>query len=200
MVGIRSGIVMVAVVCGVGCDGDLEPLDSDRNSQLTGSVSSRALPVVDSLTETISEDARFSVKFLLESSGFVNVQVENLSSTVAEVVALDERNYNRYVAGSSYEKITALSFTPLAASFSSEWKLLDSGVYYAVVDNTDRGSVKPPWNGVNDRVKFTMSVLVSPSFSDAPVNLQNDAASGSGATYARLLETSIVTTPDADGF
>ena len=127
------------------------------------------------------------------------MQVENLSSTVAEVIALDERNYNRYVAGSSYEKIAALSFTPLAASFSSEWKLLDSGVYYAVVDNTDRGSVKPPWNGVNDRVKFTMSVLVSPSFSDAPVNLQNDAVSNGSATYARLLETSIVTTPDADG-
>ena len=66
----------------------------------------------------------------------------------------------------------------------------DSGVYYAVVDDTDRGSVKPPWSGVNDRVKFKMSALVFPSFSDAPVNLQNDAALNGSAAYSRLLETS----------
>lgn len=194
----KMGSLVATLLFVAGCDGDLDPLDTDRNSQLTGTVSSRSLPVVDSLTETISEDSRYTAKYLLSSSNFVNVQIENISSTVAEIMTMDERNYNRYVAGSSYETISELSFSPLSASFSSEWTLLDSGVYYTVVDNTDRGSVRPPWNGVNDRVKFTMSVLVSPSLSDAPV--QNDYVENGSVGYARLLETSIVTTVDPEGY
>jgi len=196
----KCGTAVVCVFCLVACEGDSTPNESDRNSQLTGSVSSRSLAVVDSLRETISEDSRYTAKYLLDDSNYINIQIENQSSTVAEILTLDEPNYNRYVAGSSYQKIENLSFTPLAASYTSQWTLLEAGVYYTVVDNTDRGSVKPPWNGVNDRVTFTMSVLVSPAFNDAPVLVHDDAVMDSGIGYAQLLETSIVHTVQDEGF
>jgi len=177
----------------------LTPNENDRFSQITG-IKSEQSQIVSSTTETISEDARYVATFTIRETAYVNVQVENNSNTTAETLTLDEENYNKYLTGQAHETIEELSFTPLASSFSSEWTLLSPGRYNTVVDNTDRGPVDPPWNGVNDRVTFDLSILASPQYDNSSSVLFNDFADGSENGIAELIQTSTIQVIENEGF
>ena len=180
----------------------LTPDENDRFSQLTGLRSDQAIVIVDSEEETISEDARYTANFFISKQAYINVQIDHRSGPTGEIFTLDQNNNNKYQAGSNFDRIENLSFSPLSSDFSSEWTLLPPGSYNVVVDNTDRGSVQPPFNFVNDRLSFTLSVLATPEYADEQTLVFNDAPQNSVDTkpIAQLREITITRVIEEEGF
>ena len=180
----------------------LTPDENDRFSQLTGLRSDQAIVIVDSEEETISEDARYTANFFISKQAYINVQIDHRSGPTGEIFTLDQNNNNKYQAGSNFDRIENLSFSPLSSDFSSEWTLLSPGSYNVVVDNTDRGSVRPPFNFVNDRLSFTLSVLATPEYADEQTLVFNDAPQNSVDTkpIAQLREITITRVIEEEGF
>jgi len=207
-------ILPIAIIsaCLLGCEGStdsaleasgakekvlLTPNDSDRYSQLTGTMSNQSRAIVNAIEKNISEDGRYTATFLITQPAYINIQLDNTGNTTTEVFTMDDESYNRFAIS---EGIEALSFSPIRANWTSEWTLLQAGRYHTSVDNTDRGSVQPPWNGINDYVRFKLSILASPAYNDGTTPLQNDFPIEEDTRAAKLLQLSSVQLIDDKGY
>ena len=180
----------------------LTPDENDRFSQLTGIRSNQSIVILDSEAETINEDSRYTANFFINKQAYINVQIDHRGGPTGEIFTLDQNNNNKYLAGSSFDRIENLSFSPLSSNFSSEWALLPPGSYNVVVDNTDRGSIRPPFNFVNDRLSFTLSILATPEYADDQTLLFNDAPQNNvnARPIVQLKEITITRIIEEEGF
>lgn len=173
--------------------------EDDRYSQSTGALSGSSTEILPATRKVLNEDEAFVASVITTQALNINVQAENLSNTTMEVFTLDEANYNRYRAEQSFTYIKALSMSPLAASFSSQWTALSAGRYYFILDNTDRGAVSPPWNGSNDKVTAMMTVLSTLASDESSLEAQDQETTEGDQDTSRLIETSVIRVSNPEG-
>ncbi|BCE02113.1 hypothetical protein [Marinicellulosiphila megalodicopiae] len=127
----------------------------DENAQLLKSDS-----------QLINEDHYWVQVFDAKKTGDFKIKAELKSGPSVEIYFLDNSNYNLWetqVANGQYSSATFkyykdLSIIPLASSDESEWTKIEEGRYAIIVENTDYGTVAPPFNLVDDSALVELEI------------------------------------------
>ncbi|MGM0564382.1 MAG: hypothetical protein ACQES2_08630 [Pseudomonadota bacterium] len=146
-------VIALASFALLGCDSD--------------SSSSEDTQTISSDVEVISEDRYVAIDFTLERSAAIQLEARLIDGPSIEIYMLGQQAYNTWETAVANGQLTTTSFNfyqdlsiaPLASEYKSEWRKLEEGRYYLIIENTDYGNTAPNLNGVDDKATVEYSLF-----------------------------------------
>lgn len=96
----------------------------------------------------LAEDQYIYNSFTATNTLRLDVDVDVRSGPSIDVLVLDPLNFNQFKDGNGFVHYSSCG--GVAAQAFQRSCTLGAGEYYIVLDNSDRGTASPPWNGVDD--------------------------------------------------
>ncbi len=115
-----------------------------------------------SKNETIQEDEYAYYKFDISRYRDVEFRMKSISGSDFEMIIFDNNNFDKYlerINGKSVDSIKVVYQSKVLANGSNKENfMLMNGTYVVLVDNTDKGSIKPTMNFENDPVTYNLEI------------------------------------------
>ncbi|MBW3582258.1 MAG: hypothetical protein KY455_04070 [Euryarchaeota archaeon] len=96
----------------------------------------------------LAEDQYYRSGFEIGRTATLSIQVEVYSGPNVDVFVMDQLNFQQFENGNDI--IHFSSCGGVAAQGFQRSCTLSAGTYFIVLDNSDRGSTAPPFNGIDD--------------------------------------------------
>ncbi|GEM_PF-5639377 len=146
---------------------DMDAIDIDFADIINSFSKKELCPEADSINilskkETIQEDEYAYYKFDISKYRDVEFRVKSISGSDFEMAIFDKDNFGKYIErinGKSVDSIKVVYQSKVLANGSNkETFTLWNGTYVVLVDNTDKGLIKPPMNLENDSVTYNLEI------------------------------------------
>ncbi len=110
---------------------------------------------------TLREDEHIAKNLTLSGKSQISITCNVIDGVPIECVIFDDINYERYLHSPLKAKPLGIyKFTTESVTFQ---KNVEAGEYKIVFDNSDYGSVQPPWNFQDDIVKAHAKITMRKS-------------------------------------